>query len=333
MSDGFAAEPMMARAALDRAEALIDLGRVEQALPLLAQAVAMDPDDAETRCRLAQAYTLLDRHEEAIEHAQAALHRDPDSEHAHFRLAISLMGLKAFDQALEHARAATRLEPDDSANLHMLARAEYYTGHYKQAIDAAQRAIELEPDNAKLHELLGDLAFNIQRRPAKAIPHYREALRHAPDDADIHASLGRALAETKQPFEAAESLLRALRIDPANPSIRQQLFALLHHDLMSAPADVRRQLTEEFGPTLTNFYEDTVGRTGWQGRLRMGSLALMWLIAILLLAMLFTPATGDPIAPLMNVLWLALVVWLALSLVHRIGCRWRLRRWTRGPGS
>ncbi|MFW2372487.1 MAG: tetratricopeptide repeat protein, partial [Gammaproteobacteria bacterium] len=81
MNDGQDELRLSARAT-DQAEALMDLGRYEQAIPLLSNSLAQSPDDERLHCRLADAYFSLHDYTQAESFAQRALHLDPNSAHA-----------------------------------------------------------------------------------------------------------------------------------------------------------------------------------------------------------------------------------------------------------
>lgn len=283
--------------AVDKAEALIALGRQEQAIPLLAKALAESPDDDTLHCRLADTYYSLDQYEKSQEHAQRALHLNPENDHAHFRLAWIHLHINHFDGALRHARAAIQLDPDDASNLYTLAWCEYHCGHNKQALAAAERALELAPDTADLHALIGDLSFNMNK-PKQAIGHYREALRHDPEGAHIHCNLGRALATQHKIQEATEHLLAAVKIEPHNETYREHLFNIVHHDLMDIPMQNRDAALAQLDPAVKHFYEDRLGRMGWLEKLRVSSVVTLWILALLLLTLFFSWISGEDVRKL-----------------------------------
>jgi Flp pilus assembly protein TadD len=57
----------------------------------------------------------------------------------------------------------------------------------------------------------------------QAAAHYREALRYRADDAELHMSLGVALARLHRPAEAGSEFQAALRIDPNFQAARKAL--------------------------------------------------------------------------------------------------------------
>lgn len=299
----------------DQAEALMDMGRYEQAIPLLTKSLAESPDDDALHCRLADAYYSLGNYRKAEDFAKTALHLNPNSDHAHFRLAWSYLHSHQFDLGHEHALAAIAIDPDDASNLYTLAWAEYHQGQYKKALLAAERAIELNPDNADLHELMADMLFNMDRKK-QAEKHYREALSHDPDSASIHHYLGECLASQHKIYEASEHMLAAVKIQPGEEHYRKSLFNLVHHDLMAMPLQSRDVALAKLDPAVKFFYEDQLVKGGKFENLRLGSIVTMWLLILSLLMLFFTWITGEDIGKLTMFVFVVATVYAALFIMN-----------------
>jgi len=85
------------------------------------------------------------------------------------------------------------------------------------------------PDSADVHNTLG-IALAEKGRIDDAIAEFREALRLGPDSAATHWHLGAALAYRGAREEAVEHLRRAVQLDPDNPAARHDLEAVLSLD-------------------------------------------------------------------------------------------------------
>src|SRR5262245_56601745 len=72
-------------------------GAVEEALALLARAVALRPEHAVARLNLGIVLSILDRHAEALEHLEVAVTARPDLAEARYRRGVALhaLGLRA----------------------------------------------------------------------------------------------------------------------------------------------------------------------------------------------------------------------------------------------
>ena len=85
------------------------------------------------------------------------------------------------------------------------------------------------PDSADVHNTLG-IALAEKGRIDEAIAEFREALRLGPDSAPTHWHLGAALAYRGARAEAVEHLRRSVQLDPSNPAARHDLDAVLTLD-------------------------------------------------------------------------------------------------------
>lgn len=305
----------LTRGATDRADALMDLGRYEQAIPLLSKSLAESPDDDYLHCRLADAYFHLTDFAKSQDFSQRALHLNPNSDHAHYRLAWLYLKSNHFDLALQHAQAAISIDPDDATNLYTLAWAEYHSGRFNQALAAAERAVELNPDNADLHELIADLMFNMDKKK-QAEKHYREALRHNPESASIHFYLGQCLSAQHKVYEATEHVFAAVKIEPNNKQYRTSLFDIVHHDLMDMPMQSRDAALEKLDPAVKFFYQDQLARKGWFGKLRVTSVVSLWLLGLLFLMLFFTWVTGDDIRKLTMFIFVVAGVYVMIFIMR-----------------
>src|SRR5436190_17711503 len=86
----------------NRAVALMEEGKLDEALAYLNRAVKMNPDDETTHFNLAFAYAKANRKDEAIKQYEEALKLFPDYSEAHNNLGNLLMDEKKYDQAVVH---------------------------------------------------------------------------------------------------------------------------------------------------------------------------------------------------------------------------------------
>jgi tetratricopeptide (TPR) repeat protein len=101
-----------AEADLERAEALIDLGRYGEALPLAARAVERKPDRFWAWCLLTQAHLGLHRGQSAVDCGKRAVSLAPDKATAHHLLSYAWEAQGSKSEATREAREAVRLAPD-----------------------------------------------------------------------------------------------------------------------------------------------------------------------------------------------------------------------------
>jgi tetratricopeptide (TPR) repeat protein len=106
----------------NRAQALLQLGRVAEAEASYAEALALRPDFPEAESELAFALSREGRIPEAVAHYAAAIRLQPDDPRLHNDLGCTLAQAGRFDEARREFEAALRLAPDDPATRANLAR-------------------------------------------------------------------------------------------------------------------------------------------------------------------------------------------------------------------
>lgn len=202
-----------AASAVHRAQVLLDARRPEEALELLAHAVASDPEDLRAHCLMALALIRLNRPGDATRAAERGAAVDPSAEWPQRLRALALLAQGRKRQALEAANEAVRLAPEVAQTHIVLASAEAARSHLRAAREAAARAVELAPEDANAHATLGEIALR-QGDAQDAERAYRTALSLDPEDAAAHNNLGVALDRLGRHAEAREAYTAAARFDP-----------------------------------------------------------------------------------------------------------------------
>ncbi|MCP3421072.1 tetratricopeptide repeat protein [Nocardioides pinisoli] len=177
---------------VERARALLELGRPVEAEQAAGEALADDPVSAGALVVLARALTEQRRHDEAVEAAQAAVAADPEDGDVHVALAWALVGDDRAEEAVTAAGAAVDLEPHAWATHHALGWSLLQTAppRHEEARDAAGRALELEPGATPAHSVLGLALTGLgRRREGRRV--MREGLRINPHDPYLHNNLAK----------------------------------------------------------------------------------------------------------------------------------------------
>jgi hypothetical protein len=172
---------------------LIDANRPIEALLILHEELAVQPDDVELLRLVASAYLGAPSSEEnARAAADAAAH-------------------------------AARLEPDDEWTLRMLSAASSLIGEHDRAIDAALAAQRLAPDEWQSHVRLVHSDIAAARASRRTDAALVEARRIAPEEPDVYFAAGR-LAMSRRKWKLAEQEYgEALRINPNHSGARNNL--------------------------------------------------------------------------------------------------------------
>jgi tetratricopeptide (TPR) repeat protein len=107
--------------------------------------------------------------------------------------------------------SASAAEPTPEAGL----RAEA-AGRWADAVAVYERSVHAEPAQAHLWERIADIRATRLGDPTGAMRALKQAVKHAPDDARLHAKLSQAHAAVNQPAEALAAIDRATELAPTS---------------------------------------------------------------------------------------------------------------------
>lgn len=181
------AEGGSARDYLDRGRALLEEGRLNEAIDQLSRAASLDP-------KLSQAHSLL-----AVAYDRKGLH----------------------DRAGESYKRAVNVNDDDPQALNNLGYSLYLNGNYRAAADKLKRAARLAPADTRI---LNNLAL-AQVRLGRYDDAYRNFAR-AGGEFNGHSNLAALLVRMGREDRAVEHLEAARRIQPDSQNVLRQLAEL-----------------------------------------------------------------------------------------------------------
>ncbi len=133
---------------------MIGLGKPDQAVAHLTEALRQNPDHIHAHSNLSMLLNDLGKPVEAIVHATAALRQDPDFADAHNNLGNGLLETGRLDEAARHFREAIRLKPDYVLAWNNLAKVFQGQGKIAEAIANYRTAISLDPGFMLAHNNL-----------------------------------------------------------------------------------------------------------------------------------------------------------------------------------
>jgi tetratricopeptide (TPR) repeat protein len=144
-------------AQFDFGVALMDQGKLDEAVSHLSEALRLLPEGfdqrynpAEMSCMLGEAFSRKGMAKDAAQALNKAVALVPRHARAHYLLALSLASQGQLDQARQHYHTATSVQPgiDTSPELHFLFSVDYEKlGQFKEALQSAERALALAPAN------------------------------------------------------------------------------------------------------------------------------------------------------------------------------------------
>jgi Flp pilus assembly protein TadD len=183
--------------------------------------VAKCPDNLRARNNLGAALLELGRVAEAMGEYQEIVRIKPDQAEAHMYLGAALLQQARFPEAIEQLEQALRLKGGVAEVHNNLGAALFRMGRVSEAIAHYEEALRLRPQDAVAHMNLG-VALYEQGQVSEAIQQWEEALKLRPDYAEAHLNLGVALGQLGQGAGAVAHLEQALRLKPGDVSVRSR---------------------------------------------------------------------------------------------------------------
>ncbi len=219
----------------------------QQAIELLNQAVADDPQHFLGYCQLASAndslYFLgLDHSKERLTQAenalQAALGLRPDAGVTHLTRAEHLFrGYLNYDGALAEIESARRTLPTDPRLFELIGHIRDSQGQHPDAVHNLQRALELDPQNITILRRLAR-GYERARRYAEGVAALDRALALNPNDADTKVARAMADLDGKADphplHQAIESIRAESPVELAGVANSWLKCALAEHDARAA---------------------------------------------------------------------------------------------------
>ena len=196
-------------------------GDLNLAIQSLRQAAMLEPDkeanylDFSTLCMDYENYPL------ALEAADIGLSHIPGSYRLQVQKGAILEKLGRLGEAEQIVRSASNLQEDNSVALLSLGIIQTHAGELQDAINTLSSAIRKFPSNFQMHYYLG-IALEPLEHDAKAAEAFRRAIRINPSFADSYYHLSKLYLD-KDPKLAEENLLACLRLAPHHPSAQYSL--------------------------------------------------------------------------------------------------------------
>lgn len=200
--------------------------RVERAMQLLEEAIALDPEYAYAYSLLSTAHFDLvalgasgsprESLQRALELGKKAIALDDSNSSVHACLTFPYIYLTEFDKAISEAEKAISLSPNSALAYWALGTALGFSGRPQEAIPMLQKSLRLSP--IPVHsQVLGILAnaYTALGQYEEAVTTYKKVLQiYGPDHLMAHLSLANVYAAMGRENEARAEAAEVMRIDP-----------------------------------------------------------------------------------------------------------------------
>jgi tetratricopeptide (TPR) repeat protein len=202
-----------ASALVNKAKALLDLGRYDEALQASENAIELDPDYAIAWNNKGAALINLHRYDEALQALEKAIELDPTYEKAWSNKAAALIDLHRYDEALQASEKAIKQKPYYAKAWNNKADSLFNLGRIDEALKASEKAIELDPTYENSWNEKAVVLNNLGRYD-EAFQAAERAIELKPTFAKAWLNKGMALLNQGKYDQAVKAFDEAIRLDP-----------------------------------------------------------------------------------------------------------------------
>jgi tetratricopeptide (TPR) repeat protein len=275
-----AAEPEQWDALYLYGTALLQLGRMRDAIDIFRRAASLRPGIPDVHNNLAVAFQGIGDFDAAVRSYRSAVELNPDFDLAHANLGRLLESAGQFAESETSLRRAIGIKPAEPSYRLQLAGVLGRQGRWQEAASVLQEGSEAAPQSIELRMNLA-AALVQQERLDDAADAYRSVLNARPDFAEAHSSLAFVLERQGHLREALAAAERAVELRPDYAEGFNNLGTVLRslHRLDDACGAFRRAIEINADFVLAEF---NLGTTlllagqyseGWGGYSRHGRVA------------------------------------------------------------
>ena len=211
---------------LQRARALVDVRRYEQALEELQKALGVNPESGSAWMLTLICYTQMQRHGQAIQLAKDMLQQQAEEPLVYYLLALNLANDNSLDEAIEVATRGLSIVPTYTDLLGLLGQMKSVNKEWEEALEYANRALAMEPNHIMALNVRV-AALNKLGRKEEMQSSMHDTLAADPNSSYAHSNVGWAHLESREHLQAKEHFTEALRLDPNNNQARVGLLESL----------------------------------------------------------------------------------------------------------
>ncbi|HWZ82002.1 MAG TPA: sulfatase-like hydrolase/transferase [Terriglobales bacterium] len=196
---------------LHAAEMLKEEGHFQEAVPLLEQVIALEPNLPIAYLQLGTALTSLKNYGKAIPVLRKAVEMRPDLTVPRYQLGSALFETDDFAGAAAEYEAVLARIPDWAEARFSLATTYARLDRLPDAIREYKKVIEGRPNHYGAHLLVGR-ALTLTGDPAGALPYLTKAALLQPNSPEPHAFLADAFTQLGQETDAENERTKAARL-------------------------------------------------------------------------------------------------------------------------
>jgi arylsulfatase A-like enzyme/Tfp pilus assembly protein PilF len=145
-----------------RARSMQDAGETGQAISLVDEILARDPEIIDGRMLLGNLYFKEKRFPEALAAYREVIRQKPDYNFAMLNVVNSLMAMKHYDQAEKEISAFCAIFPKDATFIQLLGQVEAQRGRLDAALALFRQAVAMDPKYAEAYTKMGEIYYQRQ---------------------------------------------------------------------------------------------------------------------------------------------------------------------------
>ena len=207
----------------------VQLGRPEDALPLLREAVRLEPARSDASTALvrvlqdqARAASTAGDSEKALTLLTDARKYAPGNPDINSELGTVALQLSSWQDAVEAFQRTLKVRADDPLALYNLGRAFMGLSQFEDARQQFARYVAVRPDDASGHCALG-MTLAALEHDAEARKEFERSIALAPAQTESYFRLGLIDLDARDLDEAARNLHQALAHEPKHPGVLSAL--------------------------------------------------------------------------------------------------------------
>jgi arylsulfatase A-like enzyme/Flp pilus assembly protein TadD len=196
---------------IHRTYLLIEDQRCQEAVPLLRQLIAKEPDTPLAYAQLGQCFVSLKEYPQAVPVLRKAVELRPDMTLPHFELGVALLETRDVAGAVpELEMVVARVPRWEEAHL-LLQMAYAQTDRMPEAIQECEKVLAFDPDHYGTNLLLGRV-LELTGKPAAALSRLKKAASLDPNAFEPHMFLAEAYDQLGRKTDAARERATAKRL-------------------------------------------------------------------------------------------------------------------------
>jgi tetratricopeptide (TPR) repeat protein len=202
-------------------------GRLQAAITLYDQVLALEPGNVNALTNRATALSLLGRHTEALSSYEKAIGLKANNDVTYFGHGNALNALGRYEEALASYQQATLLNPDYFEAYNNLGGVLKKLNRCAEALASYDRCLLLKPNEAELHCNRADVLIELNRY-GEALVSYDQSITLKPAYFQAYHGRGIALSKLGRDDEALTSFDRAIALKPDYVSAYHNRGHILH---------------------------------------------------------------------------------------------------------